>query len=501
MLPLRDAIARLSAKTPVGSILRSAEWETVPLALRERAQFSAGVTSIRLLQSIQDRLLAQIQLQREKLAAGKQATFDRSSFIDAIRDIARNEGLSPADDTQRGGLQDITSIPRLGLIYDMQRSMAAGFAAWKLDQNEGALAIFPAWRFGPSSARVPRTTWEARWREAGSKVGWRGALQSPMVALKTSPIWAALSRFGTPWPPFDWGSTRELEDVDRDEAESLGLLRPGEVPPPTGEADFNQNLQASLSGISPQLRDALQSAFGDQISFDGDTARWTGRSAPQIPAAPIPPPPSQGRDQLSARLFNDQVQLHSDQPVTPASVARAARITGAPDGSTIFESHATAGNIQRTLWRIENDIFMSSSWRELIVLENGQKELHNIVLELTEPQQGKGIGARIFARQARQAQEEGVIRIRCTAMRGTLHNGYYTWPRLGCDAALPSDLIARLPMQLRSATTILDLMATDEGRQWWRLNGDTMSMTFDLRAGSRSWQVLNDYLAQHGINL
>lgn len=278
LLPLEEAVGAIDARTPLGSTLRSAEWERVPLALRQRAQFSAGVESARVLQAIQDRLSAQINLQRENLANGKQATFDRSAFIDAIRQIARDEGLTPAKEELRGGLQDITSIPRLGLIYDMQNAMAAGYTRHKLDTSEGAMALYPAYRLGESTAREPRPQiwWEQRWSEAGGAVNWEGAGRTEFVALVNSPIWAALSRFGTPWAPFDWGSTRELESVSREEAIALGLIseawRP--VEDAIGGEDFNQNLEASTTNLSPALRNELSNFFGNAIRFVGDVVQW-----------------------------------------------------------------------------------------------------------------------------------------------------------------------------------------------------------------------------------
>ena len=92
--PLAEAVAALDAKTPIGSVLTSADWATVPVALRQRAQFSAGVTSAHLLQTVQDRLSAQLNQQREQLTNGNQATFDRSSFINAVREIARRRSRS-----------------------------------------------------------------------------------------------------------------------------------------------------------------------------------------------------------------------------------------------------------------------------------------------------------------------------------------------------------------------------------------------------------------------
>jgi hypothetical protein len=145
-------------------------------------------------------------------------------------------------------------VPRLGLIYDMQVQSAQNFARRKMDLDPDVLDQFPAYRLTESTADEPRgdAWWRSRWNEAGAEAGWDGALRSQYVALKTSPIWLALSRFGVPWPPFDFGSTRELEDVDRAEAERLELLAPAaEVPggdPRQSDPDFNQALQARLAG-------------------------------------------------------------------------------------------------------------------------------------------------------------------------------------------------------------------------------------------------------------
>ncbi len=275
ILPLADAVAKLDAKTPLGALLTSADWEQVPLALRERAQFSAGVTSARVLQAIQDRLSAELKQQRENVGDGRTAVFDRSSFINSVRQIAIDEGLTPVPEEHRGTVRDITSIPRLGLIYDMQKAMASGYANHKFGMSEGALDTYPGYRLTESTAAEPRPQiwWERRWAEAGAAVNWQGAIPGEFVALKTSPIWARLSRFGTPWPPFDWGSTREVEDVDRAEAVALGLLREQDV---LGdhETDFNAGLQASVSGLTPASVEQLKKFFGQAADFVGDVVKW-----------------------------------------------------------------------------------------------------------------------------------------------------------------------------------------------------------------------------------
>ena len=160
----------------------------------------------------------------------------------------------------------------------MQTAQAAGFARNKLDTSEGALALYPAYRLGESSANDPRPLifWQRRWHEAGTTVGWAGAMQTEFVALKTSPIWAALSTFGTPWPPFDWGSTRELEEVDREEAIALGLITDDWTPPAGAEGgeDFNAELQASVSGLDAAITHQLGKWFGAAVKFVGDTIHW-----------------------------------------------------------------------------------------------------------------------------------------------------------------------------------------------------------------------------------
>ncbi len=267
--PLADAIAKIERKTPVASRLRT--------AVRERGQFSAGVESVRMMGSIQTKLEARIGHYREVLNSGKEAYVSRDSFIRDIRQIALEEGL----DTGKGNvLTNIAAPRRLALIYDMQNAQAAGYARWKLDNDADALAILPAWRLGASTAKNPRShgEWMARWIEAGNAVGWEGASRTEMVALKTSRIWMRLSRFGTPWPPFDFGSTRELEDVWRDEAERLGLVTPDEEIAPTAERDFNAELEASGSLVSAPLAREMKEAFGDQVLWKADEQKfvWQG---------------------------------------------------------------------------------------------------------------------------------------------------------------------------------------------------------------------------------
>jgi hypothetical protein len=89
-----------------------------------------------------------------------------------------------------------------------------------------------------------------------------------------------LSRFGTPWPPFDFGSTRELEDVDRAGAEGYGLLEPAaDVPTYGADPDFNDGLEASAADISQEGRAWLAEKLGNAVDVTEDTVTWAGDEA------------------------------------------------------------------------------------------------------------------------------------------------------------------------------------------------------------------------------
>jgi hypothetical protein len=288
--PWKAAVDRFSDKTVVGSKLRSAEWSDMPIALRERAFFSAGVDQARTLSAMREKVVQGLDQSRPGGIG-----MNRARFVADMRNLL---GAAPGDS---GSLTDITSTRRLNLIWDFQTADAHGFASQKADMDPDRLDAFPAYRLlRVESRRVPRD-WYARWGEAGAKVGWVGASKTEMVALKTSPIWIALSRFGKPWPPFDYSSGMGLEDVDRDEAEALGLLDKNEDPAArlqslgdaaaTASQDWNDGLQASVKGIDQETRNWLKDAFGDQISIDGDTVAWrSGATTEIIPPAPIAVP-------------------------------------------------------------------------------------------------------------------------------------------------------------------------------------------------------------------
>lgn len=267
----QGAPGKLAAKVSVASPLRSAEWSDMPLALRERAFFSSTVESARFLDEARDKLLDAVRMRREQVAGGE-AFVDRSSFIGDLRKVAMAEKIGAGDSPTR--ITDLASRARLGLIYDMQTQSAFGYARWRNDQEADILDEFPAQELLPSTARVPREDWERRWIAAGGPDPINGRL----VALKTDPVWEQLSRFGTPWPPFDFGSQRDLADIDRAEAERLGLIEPGATIAPKTE-DFNAKLEASVADVSDDVLALLRQIFGQQVDIADGRVKWRGQPA------------------------------------------------------------------------------------------------------------------------------------------------------------------------------------------------------------------------------
>jgi len=127
---------------------------------------------------------------------------------------------------KRNTMSDLSSSRRIQLIVDTNVKQARSFGQMAASEDPMILYSDPAWRLTRTGARKkPRGTWPARWKAAGEKVGWSGALKNRMVALKTSPIWQAIGdgtggyedTLGSSYPPFAFGSGMAWVSVSRRE--------------------------------------------------------------------------------------------------------------------------------------------------------------------------------------------------------------------------------------------------------------------------------------------
>ncbi len=243
------------AKAPLPTSLGSAEIrEQIAAEVRARSIFSAKTTELGYLARLRD-LLA-------RFAAGE---INQTDFAyEAQRHLAAI-GYSPeAEGAEAGSLQDRSSEARLKLILDTNIRQAQAVAQARRSADPEIMAQWPAWRLARTGSRItPRDDWWQRWQDAGNSVGWEGAAQKPMVALKSSPIWAALGNgvggyrdtLGTAYPPFAFGSGLGWLDVPAAEARRLGLSWEGADPStPASLAPEKNEYQQAFDRLPPDMQ-------------------------------------------------------------------------------------------------------------------------------------------------------------------------------------------------------------------------------------------------------
>lgn len=245
-----EAVERTRGRLPTGSALDTAGWAEVPLAIRERAFFTARMEDARIAAGLQERVL-------------QGAT--KGEFVAKARQFLASNGIPAA--TRQGDVRQMASTARLELIFNHHTESARAYGAWKQGQDPDVLDAFPAQEFlRVESREAERADWPQRWAAAGGRT-----FGGRMIALKSDPVWAALSRFGTPWPPFDFGSGMGVEDVERGEAEALGLIQPGEAAR-GDEKDFNEAVEASVRGLPANVLRWLEEAIGGVGRIIGEKA-------------------------------------------------------------------------------------------------------------------------------------------------------------------------------------------------------------------------------------
>lgn len=286
--PIRNAVALQAGRKAMPTAMGSYELETLPAEIRLRAMFSAKVEDERVLGAMGDRLhdrLAQVRRDGRLV--------DRGVFIEEMRDIIRESGYRRPQDVKLGSLEDLKSRKRLALIFDMNVAQARGYARHLNDMDPDALDAEPCYELVRGQERVEHRDWPRIWQAAGGRFyGGSGANEDypaapgRMIAVKTDPIWTEISRFEVPWPPFDWGSGMVLEGIGRDEAETLGVIQPGDtfLPAPL---PFNQGTRASIVGVPERGRRDIERALAGDVVIDRDEQVATIAPAPRPPAGDL----------------------------------------------------------------------------------------------------------------------------------------------------------------------------------------------------------------------
>lgn len=254
---------KILAKALVTSGLSAAEADRVTAGLKDRAFFSARCESVRHLQAAQKQVAD--WLGSERRADGALAS--RASAVSAIMASARKEGIA----TGEGSVADPGSAARAKVIVDTNAGLARGYVARAQQSSAGARLAFPAQELVRVQERQDKRDWRGRWQAAGGRL-----YAGRMIALKEDPVWTRLSRFGVPYPPFDFGSGMGVDEVDRDTCLALGVIAEEYVPEGDLLEDFNATLEADLEfkgSDDPGWR-FLKDSFGDQVKYLDGKIRW-----------------------------------------------------------------------------------------------------------------------------------------------------------------------------------------------------------------------------------
>jgi hypothetical protein len=259
-MPFREAVDSRAVRTILPTDFRTRLLDEIPAKLRERAFFSAGVTNAEFLDrassSVDDILSGQVDRATKRLELKK------------LLDSLQYRPAQGEEDT----LTDLRSDDRLNLILDTNLQLAQGAGRHQQGQDPEILDQWPAQELVRVIDSKTKRDWAARWSAAGGEFYGNGR----MIALKSDPVWAKISRFGLPYPPFDFNSGMDVQDVDRAEAMELGLIdRDTQIFP--DDRGFNQDLQASPEIRSNALEKALLEHFGDLVKLTRDgVLKWIG---------------------------------------------------------------------------------------------------------------------------------------------------------------------------------------------------------------------------------
>lgn len=129
----------------------------------------------------------------------------------------------------------------------------------------------------------------------------------------------------------------------------------------------------------------------------------------------------------------------------------------------------------------------------MIEFDDTAKDLR--VHHLNVKETGKGTGTKVMRDILFEAKNQGYSNVELVAegKKGTGENGYYTWPRLGFDGELTREQREQAKKSGFDVKKVSELMNSDAGRRYWRENGSTISLSFDLSDGSDSMKTLEAY--------
>ena len=268
-----DALHDRAVRALLPNSLNSNQLMELDPAIRNRAAFSAKVDSTRHL-TVLDNISSMI-IDPEHNPDGSQRQpgqyMNEARARALLRAHLEQLGYEPAPGDE-GTIKDLRSTRRIRLQIEMPVSFARNYGHAAQMNDPAILDEFPGQRLLPSYANEPRpdTFWSRRWKAAGLP----GPFGSDYVALKSDPGWMRLGIFGNPYPPFYWGSRREVEAVERNLCEEYGLIQPAETPEPMPLPE--RPIQSTIpEAASETLMQAILAKFPDATFKDGVLTQLT----------------------------------------------------------------------------------------------------------------------------------------------------------------------------------------------------------------------------------
>ena len=267
-MPFEEAANRRTIQSILPTTLSSDEISQISADILERAFFSARTYNAEYLQSVYDIIT--------EFEAGK---INQATAILEMKQSLEATGYSAGK--VAGTIQDLGSDKRRLLIVKTQADFGAGYGYYMQAQEH--LITWPAqellrvgprkthrqWSDDPDPLVIKGEPPEGRWKEAGGKL-----TDGRMIALLNDPIWERISRFGLPYPPFDFNSGMGVAAVSRSDAIKLGVISPNAAPQQPQTRDLNDDLQMTADVRAAALREALTAVTG--YIFDGDTLTLGG---------------------------------------------------------------------------------------------------------------------------------------------------------------------------------------------------------------------------------
>ena len=202
---LRKAIEKVRKSGRLRLTLSSDEIDRIGAGLRQRAIFSAKVANAGVLDGIRD--------VTERVLRGEISPL---SARERLRSVVERSGYQPPVG-KAGGIEDLSSDQRLDLIVRTNRDMARGYGRFASAQK--TLDEYPYWELYRAEPRQEPRDWVRRWAEAGGRT-----VDGRPMAPVNSGIWTRISRFGVPYPPFDFNSGMGVRRVSRRRVEGKARI-------------------------------------------------------------------------------------------------------------------------------------------------------------------------------------------------------------------------------------------------------------------------------------